>query len=42
VVSFGKDNTEEDITRFLASLKEVVATLRDISPLYNKASRSTA
>ena len=36
VVSFGKDTTEEDITRFLTSLKEVVATLRNISPLYNK------
>ena len=42
VVSFGKDTTEEDITKFLTSLKEVVTTLRDISPLYNKVARSTA
>lgn len=42
VVSFGKDNTEDDITRFLTSLKEVVTTLRNISPLYNKVSRFTA
>ncbi len=42
VVSFGKDTTDEDITRFLASLKEVVITLRDISPLYNKVARSPA
>jgi cysteine desulfurase len=42
VVSFGKNTTEEDIARFLASLKEVVTTLRNISPLYNKANRSTA
>lgn len=42
VVSFGKDTTDEDITRFLASLKEVVTTLRDISPLYNNVARSPA
>ena len=42
VVSFGKDTTEEDITKFLTSLKEVVTTLRDISPLYNKVARSPA
>ncbi len=42
VVSFGKDTTDEDISRFLASLKEVVTTLRDISPLYNKVARSPA
>jgi cysteine sulfinate desulfinase/cysteine desulfurase-like protein len=34
VVSFGVDNTDEDITAFLASLKKVVSTLREISPLY--------
>jgi cysteine desulfurase len=36
VVSFGVDNTDEDITAFLASLKNVVNTLREISPLYKK------
>jgi cysteine desulfurase len=37
VVSFGIDNTEEDINAFLKALKKVVSTLRDISPLYHKA-----
>jgi cysteine desulfurase len=37
VVTFGVDNTEEDITRFLTVLKDAVKTLRDISPLYKKA-----
>jgi cysteine desulfurase len=37
VISFGIDNTEADMTRFLTSLKQVVTTLRDISPLYKKA-----
>ena len=36
VVSFGIDNTDEQITAFLASLKNVVTTLREISPLYKK------
>ena len=36
VVSFGIDNTAEQITAFLASLKKAVTTLRDISPLYKK------
>ena len=36
VLSFGKDTTEEDIDQFLSSLKNVVTTLRDISPLYQK------
>jgi cysteine desulfurase len=36
VVTFGVDNTEEEVTRFLTALKEVVTTLRDISPLYGK------
>jgi cysteine desulfurase len=36
VVSFGVDNTAEDVTAFLKSLKNVVNTLREISPLYNK------
>ena len=36
VISLGKDNSEADIAAFLTSLKNVVTTLRDISPLYNK------
>ena len=40
VVSFGIDNTKEDVDRFLAALKNVVTTLRDISPLYNKISKT--
>jgi cysteine desulfurase len=39
VLSFGKDNTEDDITTFLTSLKNVVTTLRDISPLYQKVAQ---
>ena len=38
IVTFGVENTEADVTRFLTALKEVVGTLRDISPLYKKAS----
>jgi cysteine desulfurase len=37
VLSFGKDNTEEDVTTFLTALKNVVTTLRNISPLYQKS-----
>ena len=36
VISLGIDNTEDDISAFLNSLKTVVTTLRDISPLYSK------
>ena len=36
VITLGMDNTEADIDYFLASLKKVVQTLRDISPLYQK------
>jgi cysteine desulfurase len=36
VLSLGIDNTEDDIFTFLNSLKIVVTTLRDISPLYSK------
>jgi cysteine desulfurase len=36
VIAFGIDNTAEDVDRFLKSLKTVVTTLRDISPLYKK------
>lgn len=38
IVSFGIENTEDDVTRFLTALKEVMTTLRNISPLYNKVS----
>jgi cysteine desulfurase len=36
VITFGIDNTEDDIIRFLAKLKTTVKTLRDYSPLYHK------
>jgi len=36
VLSFGIDNTEEDVMAFLRSLQKVVTTLREISPLYSK------
>lgn len=36
VITFGVDNTEEDVTRFLTTLKTTVKTLREYSPLYNK------
>lgn len=39
VVSFGKDNSEEDVDRFLHALKNVVVTLRNMSPLYKKVSQ---
>ena len=39
IVTFGKENTEEDVIRFLTALRDVVKTLRDISPLYRKASQ---
>jgi cysteine desulfurase len=38
VISFGVDNTEADIVTFLKALKNVVKTLRDISPLYQNKS----
>jgi cysteine desulfurase len=40
VITFGVDNTEEDITRSLSVLKDAVKTLRDISPLYKKAAQA--
>lgn len=40
VITFGVDNTEEDILRFLTALKDVVKTLRDLSPLYPKTAHS--
>ena len=36
VITLGIDNTEADIDHFMASLQNVVKTLRDISPLYRK------
>ena len=39
VISFGIDNSKEDINSFLKALKNVVTTLRDISPLYQKESK---
>lgn len=36
VICYGVENTEEDITKFLGALKNIVVTLRDISPLYVK------
>jgi cysteine desulfurase len=40
VISFGIDNTEEDIDTFLKALKNTVNTLRNISPLYRKEPNS--
>jgi cysteine desulfurase len=37
VVTFGLDNKEDDVVKFLSALKESVRTLRQISPLYSKA-----
>jgi cysteine desulfurase len=37
VVTFGLDNKEDDVVKFLSALKESVRTLREISPLYSKA-----
>jgi len=34
VLAFGLENTEEDIQNFLKALKNVVTTLRNMSPLY--------
>lgn len=39
VLTFGIDNTEADITRFLTHLKETVKTLRELSPLYKKSAK---
>jgi len=40
VVAFGMDNTEDDMVRFLTVLKDVVKTLRDLSPLYPKTAQA--
>jgi len=37
VITFGPENTEAEIDRFLEVLEDVVATLRKMSPLYAKA-----
>jgi cysteine desulfurase len=39
VITFGLDNSEEDVSRFLKALKEAVKTLREISPLYAKTAK---
>jgi cysteine desulfurase len=36
VITFGVDNTEEHIIRFLTRLRETVKALRNLSPLYKK------
>ena len=41
VITFGVDNMEKDIDRFLTVLKGSVKTLREISPLYNKKITAT-
>ena len=40
VITFGVDNREEDITRFLTRLKGTVKSLRNLSPLYKKSAQS--
>ncbi|MFH1487855.1 MAG: cysteine desulfurase family protein [Pseudomonadota bacterium] len=40
VITFGAENTEDDITRFLKVLASAVKTLREISPLYQKAAQA--
>jgi len=40
VITLGQDNTEDHIDRFLKSLRNIVKTLRNISPLYRKISQS--
>jgi cysteine desulfurase len=36
VITFGLDNTAEDVDRFLTALRDTVKTLRELSPLYRK------
>jgi cysteine desulfurase len=40
VVTFGVENTKEDVSRFLDALQEAVTTLREISPLYPKEAQA--
>jgi cysteine desulfurase len=42
VITFGIDNTEDDIQRFLTVLKGAVTTLRQISPLYTQSKKTQA
>ncbi len=41
VITYGQDTGTDDIDRFLETLKEVVRTLRNISPLYSKTKHSS-
>jgi cysteine desulfurase len=41
VITFGQDNTEAEIDRFLDVLADVVQTLRNMSPLYAKARKQS-
>ncbi|MEJ2725802.1 MAG: cysteine desulfurase family protein [Deltaproteobacteria bacterium] len=40
VITFGMENSEKDVNRFLEVLKGAVQTLRSISPLYAKAAQA--
>ena len=40
VITFGIDNSQDDVDRFLSSLKQIVTSLRNISPLYQKMSHA--
>jgi cysteine desulfurase len=40
VLAFGIENSEADVNRFLTSLSSIVTSLRNMSPLYNKAKAS--
>jgi cysteine desulfurase len=40
VITFGLDNSEADVSRFLKALQDAVKTLREISPLYAKAAHA--
>ena len=42
VVTFGPENTEADLDRFLDVLRETVKTLREISPLYAKQAQAAS
>jgi cysteine desulfurase len=40
VITFGLDNSDGDLSRFLRALQDAVKTLREISPLYAKAAHA--
>ena len=40
VVAFGNENSKEDVRQFLTALKQVVETLRNMSPLYKKTAQT--